>query len=90
MILLHTGAISSSCAQAFCGNETAFYNGTAAIAIGIAMAIALTIEKKADAALRATVGLIVAILLLQHGRGLPITAALLLSTSDTSLNRCLF
>ena len=38
----------------------------------------------------AMVGFIVTILLLQHGRGLPITASLLLSTSDTNLDRCFF
>ena len=41
MMCFDTGAISSSCAQAFCANETAFYHGTAAI---------MTIDKKADAA----------------------------------------
>ena len=66
---LNTEKISSSCAQAFCDKSSLyFYHGTDAVAI----AMALMIDKKADADSH---GGLHCNNLLQHGRGLPITAS---------------
>ena len=71
----------------FCANDTVFHHGTNAVAI----ATVLTIDKKAVAAELWEASIIVIILLLQHAwQGVTNNSMIASSTSDTSLDGCVF